>query len=300
MALVTLDRQELDRFARAFEELFYQGDAATMAAFYAEDAEVMAPDTEVVRGQHAIEEFFKAASAAAQRMGMRRSIHVRQVERSGDLGYVLSTVVLELPAADGQTIPRSTTSRSGSWTPIKAGGFWWTAPTGPPRRSPHRHDPRVDRGLGRTIGSLGGEEPGGGGSPTGACCRLAGATPVAAASARRRAQRLRQHAGAGGSLPRRRLAAAGPGRTVSVSAWPPSSPSLLLDACSCGDVGGPSAPPPRRCPGADRPRRGLVARSPGSRAGRVDGRERHRGPQALRTRRLPARPNAVWFAALTW
>jgi ketosteroid isomerase-like protein len=43
MALATLDRQELDRFARAFEELFYQGDAAAMAAFYSEDAEVMAP-----------------------------------------------------------------------------------------------------------------------------------------------------------------------------------------------------------------------------------------------------------------
>jgi ketosteroid isomerase-like protein len=73
-----------------------------MASFYAQDAQVTAPDTDVVRGQHAIEAFFKAASQAAQRTGMRRTIHVRQVERSGDLGYVLSTVVLELPAADGQ------------------------------------------------------------------------------------------------------------------------------------------------------------------------------------------------------
>jgi ketosteroid isomerase-like protein len=104
MALTTLDRQELDRFARAFEDLFYQGDAAAMAAFYAADAEVMAPDTDVVRGPHAIEAFFTAASAAAQRLGMRRTIHVRRVERSGDLGYVLSTVVLELPAADAQAI----------------------------------------------------------------------------------------------------------------------------------------------------------------------------------------------------
>lgn len=104
MALATLDRQALDRFARAFEELFDQGDAAAMAAFYAQDAEVMAPDAGVVRGPHAIEAFFKAASAAAQRLGMRRTIHVRRMERSGSLGYVLSTVVLELPAADGQKI----------------------------------------------------------------------------------------------------------------------------------------------------------------------------------------------------
>jgi ketosteroid isomerase-like protein len=73
-----------------------------MAAFYTEDAEVMAPDSEVVRGRDAIEAFFKAASAAAQRTGMRRTIQVRRVERSGDLGYLLSTVVLELPPADGQ------------------------------------------------------------------------------------------------------------------------------------------------------------------------------------------------------
>jgi uncharacterized protein (TIGR02246 family) len=102
MALATLDRQEVHRFARAFEELFDRGDAAAMAAFYTEDAEVMAPDSEVVRGRDAIEAFFKAASAAAQRTGMRRTIQVRRVERSGDLGYLLSTVVLELPPADGQ------------------------------------------------------------------------------------------------------------------------------------------------------------------------------------------------------
>jgi hypothetical protein len=39
IVLATLDRQELDRFARTFEQLFYRGDAATMAAFYAEDKE---------------------------------------------------------------------------------------------------------------------------------------------------------------------------------------------------------------------------------------------------------------------
>lgn len=45
MSLMIFDRQELDRFARTFEDLFYRGDAAAMATFYAEDAEVMAPDS---------------------------------------------------------------------------------------------------------------------------------------------------------------------------------------------------------------------------------------------------------------
>ena len=116
MALATLDPQELNRFARAYEQLFYRGDGATMAAFYAEDAKVMAPDSDPVRGRQAIEAFFTAASAAAQRTGMRRTIHVRRVERSGDLGYVLSTVVLELPRlAAGLRSVRSRLSNVTTW-----------------------------------------------------------------------------------------------------------------------------------------------------------------------------------------
>jgi ketosteroid isomerase-like protein len=69
-----------------------------MAAFYAQDAEVIASDSDLVQGRHTIEAFFTAASQAAQRMGMQRTIKVRQVERSGDLGYVLSTVILEIAA----------------------------------------------------------------------------------------------------------------------------------------------------------------------------------------------------------
>lgn len=103
MSLMTFDRQELNRFARTFEDLFYRADAATMATFYAEDAEVMTPDSDPIRGRHAITAFFAAACQAAQRLGMKRTITVRRVERSGDLGYLLSTVVLELPATNGTT-----------------------------------------------------------------------------------------------------------------------------------------------------------------------------------------------------
>jgi uncharacterized protein (TIGR02246 family) len=102
MALATFNRQEADRFARSFEELFYRGDAATMTSFYTQDAMIMAPDSEAVRGRPAIQEFWTAACQAAQRTGMKRTINVQRVERSGDLGYVVSTVTLEIPAADGQ------------------------------------------------------------------------------------------------------------------------------------------------------------------------------------------------------
>lgn len=53
MALAAFDRQEVDRFAQVFEELFYRGDAATMTSFYTQHAMIMAPDSEAVRGRRA-------------------------------------------------------------------------------------------------------------------------------------------------------------------------------------------------------------------------------------------------------
>jgi len=104
MALTTFDRQEVRRFAQAFEELFYRGDAAAMTSFYTQDAMIMAPDSEVARGRLAIRQFWNAACEAAQRTGMKRAIKVQHMERSGGLGYVVSTVTLEIPDADGQPI----------------------------------------------------------------------------------------------------------------------------------------------------------------------------------------------------
>ena len=102
MALATFDRQEVHRFAQAFEDLFYRGDAAAMTSFYTQDAVIMAPDSEPARGRHAIEEFWAAACEAARRTGMKRTIEVQHVERSGDLGYVVTAVTLEIPAGGGQ------------------------------------------------------------------------------------------------------------------------------------------------------------------------------------------------------
>jgi len=125
MALTTFDRQEFDRFARAFEELFYRGDAATMTSFYAQDAVIMAPDSEAVQGRHAIQEFWQAACQAAQRTGMKRTISVQHMERSGDLGYALSTVTLEIPAGGGQ--PATTTFNDVTVWKTGADGRWRVA-----------------------------------------------------------------------------------------------------------------------------------------------------------------------------
>jgi uncharacterized protein (TIGR02246 family) len=139
MALATFDRQEADRFARAFEELFYRGDAATMTSFYAQDAMIMAPDSEVVQGRHAIQEFWQAACEAAQRMGMKRTINVQHMERSSDLGYMVSTVILEIAAADGQ--PATITFNDITVWKTGADGRWRVAVDSANRTAPLQTPP---------------------------------------------------------------------------------------------------------------------------------------------------------------
>ena len=134
MALTTFDRQEFDRFARAFEELFYRGDAATMTSFYAQDAVIMAPDSEAVQGRHAIQEFWQAACQAAQRTGMKRTITVQHMERSSDLGYVLSTVTLQIPVGGGQ--PATITFNDVTVWKTGADGRWRVAVDSANRTAP--------------------------------------------------------------------------------------------------------------------------------------------------------------------
>jgi len=143
MALATFDRQEVDRFARAFEELFYRGDAATMTSFYAQDAVIMAPDSEAVQGRHAIQEFWQAACQAAQRTGMKRTITVQHMERSGDLGYVLSIVTLEIPIGGGQ--PTTITFNDVTVWKTGADGRWRVAIDSANRTAPLQTPPSRTR-----------------------------------------------------------------------------------------------------------------------------------------------------------
>ena len=134
MALATFDRQEVHRFAQAFEDLFYRGDAAAMTSFYTQDAVIMAPDSEAVRGRHAIQEFWQAACQAAQRTGMKRTISVQHLERSGDLAYVLSTVTLQIPAGGGQ--PATITFNDVTVWKTGADGRWRVAVDSANRTAP--------------------------------------------------------------------------------------------------------------------------------------------------------------------
>ena len=97
MSLASLDKQATQQFTRDFESLFHAGDAAGMAAFYAEEAKLLAEDTELIRGRAAIEEFWRQAIDRARAAGATRTISLDEVTDSGDLGYALGTVVVRIP-----------------------------------------------------------------------------------------------------------------------------------------------------------------------------------------------------------
>jgi uncharacterized protein (TIGR02246 family) len=101
MSLATFGKPDVERFTHDFESLFNAGDAAGMAAFYAADARLLAEDTEPVQGRAAIEQFWRAACDQAKTAHARRSVHLQEVTSSGDLGYALGTVVIQVPAGGG-------------------------------------------------------------------------------------------------------------------------------------------------------------------------------------------------------
>jgi len=110
MALTSLDKQAVEQFTRDFESLFNAGNAAGMAAFYADDAKLLAENTELIRGRAAIEQFWRYAIERAQAANAIRTISLEEVTATGDLGYVLGAVTVQIP--DG---PRMVTKYATIW-----------------------------------------------------------------------------------------------------------------------------------------------------------------------------------------
>jgi ketosteroid isomerase-like protein len=96
-SLPTFDQPELERFTRTFEELFYAADPETMTSYYTDHAQLMADGITPLRGRAAIEQFWHAAIGRAEAAGARRAIQLHEAHSSGDLGYALCTVTVELP-----------------------------------------------------------------------------------------------------------------------------------------------------------------------------------------------------------
>jgi uncharacterized protein (TIGR02246 family) len=60
-------RAEVDEANRRFMEAMERGDAASVAALYAEDAVVLPPDAPMVSGRSAIEQFWRGMMGAGAR-----------------------------------------------------------------------------------------------------------------------------------------------------------------------------------------------------------------------------------------
>jgi uncharacterized protein (TIGR02246 family) len=98
--LATLEPQEVERYARSFEALFYQGDFTTMASYYTEDAQIMNEGQEIIRGREAIEQFWQVVCQMAGKV--KRTIEIQEIESSGDIGYVRSRVTTHMQVTEDQ------------------------------------------------------------------------------------------------------------------------------------------------------------------------------------------------------
>lgn len=96
-SLRAFDQPELERFTRVFEKLFDAADPESMTSYYTEQAQLMADGITPIRGHDAIGQFWRAAIGRAHAAGAQRTIQLHESRTSGDLGYALCTVTVEIP-----------------------------------------------------------------------------------------------------------------------------------------------------------------------------------------------------------
>ena len=98
MSLAAFNFQELEHFTRVFEELFDAGDPEAMTSYYTSNARLMGEGMEPIQGHAAIGQFWRVAIDRAAAARARRTIQLHESSSSGDLGYALCTVQVEIPA----------------------------------------------------------------------------------------------------------------------------------------------------------------------------------------------------------
>jgi ketosteroid isomerase-like protein len=109
VSLAAFDPQELQRFTRAFEDLFNTSDPESMTSYYTEHAHLMADGMQPVQGHAAITQFWHAAITRTAAARARRTIQLCESHSSGDLGYALCTVTVQLPSAGNASSASSAT-----------------------------------------------------------------------------------------------------------------------------------------------------------------------------------------------
>jgi ketosteroid isomerase-like protein len=100
LALAAPPREHIDETLVRFVSAFNEGDAATAASFYTEDAALLPPDAQPVNGRDAIQAFWQGAIDAGMKIGMLRAT---EVDARGDLAYEVGGFKLLVPGESGTT-----------------------------------------------------------------------------------------------------------------------------------------------------------------------------------------------------
>ena len=90
-------RAAIDAANAKFSEAFARGDTKALAAMYTSDAIVFPPDSEMVRGTEAIENFW---SATIKSGAQSATLATSDVERSGDMACEVGNVSLKIQAPE--------------------------------------------------------------------------------------------------------------------------------------------------------------------------------------------------------
>jgi uncharacterized protein (TIGR02246 family) len=93
-------RDEVDEVNRRFMEAFGRGDAASLAALYAEDAVALPPDAPMISGRAAIEEFWRGLMGAGAR-GV--NLETLRLAGSGDMLHEVGRATITIQPDGGET-----------------------------------------------------------------------------------------------------------------------------------------------------------------------------------------------------
>ena len=92
-------RADIETVNREIGKAFSRGDAAAIAAFYTDDAVVMPPNSQMIKGRKAIEEFWKGAMG----MGVRSiQLDTLDVQSGTDLAYDIGNATMIIQPQGGK------------------------------------------------------------------------------------------------------------------------------------------------------------------------------------------------------
>jgi uncharacterized protein (TIGR02246 family) len=112
-------RQAIEQANSRWVEAFKAGDAAAVAAIYAQDGKILPPDATEVAGREAIQKFWQSLIDS----GLKDlTLDTLEVEASGDLAYEIGNFSIQTPAKDN-----AMATTTGNYLEVwkrTAGGDW--------------------------------------------------------------------------------------------------------------------------------------------------------------------------------